>query len=359
MQREEARVPQLRRALVALGAGAMQFAAFQCADRFSSQFLLVWPSSQQLHLTNIEWPEVVATHWGLPSPAMAAHVGKSIRSSDEVVDAYGLGFFNRPELVNRAGARTKWHDAMEEHFYDSLREAGVAARREVLDLFTDLMAPAQYDDFVRRFQNARARSGCVPDLQFNDGGVNRLADVKTVAFNATNYGGRWLTDVVGPVDRRARKVHVEYVRNVKKLGRRDDAASEARFVARLLELTGGETVGLVAGYFGEFSTAVHQLVKKCAEGIAAAHWEEMGAACESDAVASQKRRLYGEWGVTSQREIARIRLGGRAWLGRGIYHPAGAVHAADDARREAREHAYERASGPNVHGGADAFVGRC
>ena len=70
-------------------------------------------------------------------------------------------------------------------------------------------------------------------------------------------------------------------------------------------------------------------------------------------------RLYGEWGVTSQREIARIRLGGRAWLGRGIYHPAGAVHAADDARREAREHAYERASGPNVHGGADAFVGRC
>ena len=60
----------------------------------------------------------------------------------------------------------------------------------------------------------------------------------------------------------------------------------------------GETIGFVVGYFGEASFAVHQLVKKCAEGIAAAHWEEMGAACESDAVASQKRRLYGEWGVS-------------------------------------------------------------
>ncbi|KAJ1448427.1 hypothetical protein M885DRAFT_574337 [Pelagophyceae sp. CCMP2097] len=42
-----------------------------------------------------------------------------------------------------------------------------------------------------------------------------------------------------------------------------------------------------------------------------------------------------------------------------VYYPAGAVHAASDARQDAREHAYERASGPNVHGGGgDAFVGR-
>jgi hypothetical protein len=48
--------------------------------------------------------------------------------------------------------------------------------------------------------------------------------------------------------------------------------------------------------------------------------------------------------------------GGLKWLGRGVYYPAGSLHAASDARQDV--HAFERASGPNVHGGFDAFVGR-
>lgn len=356
LQREEARVPLLRRALHAQGAGSMPVAAFLCCDRFSSRFLLVWPS-KMLKMTNAEWPEVVATYFGMASPALAAHVGKPITGSAAVVDAYGLAFFNRPELLNRDSARVGWHDTLERHFYESLREAGIYARREVLGLFTDLMTPAQQNDFQQRFPNSRSRHGCVPDLRLDDGGVMRLADVKTMGFSPTRYNERRLESVVGPVDERARQVHVEYVRKVKKLGL-GVPGDEDRFVARLLELT-GVTVGLVVGAFGEASSALHQLVGKCAEGIAEANWEEMGAVCHGDAVASQKRRLYGEWGIASQREIARIRLGGLRWLGRGNYFPAGSVHAASDARQDAREHAYERATGPNVHGGGgDAFVGR-
>ncbi|KAJ1445898.1 hypothetical protein M885DRAFT_578454 [Pelagophyceae sp. CCMP2097] len=149
-----------------------------------------------------------------------------------------------------------------------------------------------------------------------------------MGFGVTNYGEPRLRNVVGPADERARKVYVEYVRKVKKLGRPGVAGDEDRFVQRLLELT-GMTIGLVLGYFGEASSSMHQLVAKCAEGIAEANWEEMGF----------KRRLYGEWGVASQREIARIRLGGLRWLGRCAYYPAGAVHAASDARQDAREHA--------------------
>ncbi|KAJ1457528.1 hypothetical protein M885DRAFT_615339 [Pelagophyceae sp. CCMP2097] len=300
----------------------------------------------------------VATFLGMPSPALVAHVGKPISGTEAVVDAFGFVFFNHSQLLNRDSARSVFHNTMERHFYDSLREAGIFVRREVLDLFTDLMTPAQRADFWRRYPNSRSRHGCIPDILFEDGGVRRLADVKTMGFGETNYGETRLRHVVGPVDERARKVHVEYVRKVKALGRRDVAGDQDRFVQRLLELT-GVTVGLVLGYFGEASSAVHQLVGKCAEGIAEANWEEMGAVCRADAVASQKRRLYGEWGIAAQREIARIRLGGLRWLGRGVYYPAGAVHAASDARQDARKHAYERASGPNVHGGGgDAFVGR-
>jgi hypothetical protein len=357
LQREEARVEPMRRALSARGAGSMPAAAFQCCDRFSTRFLLVWPS-KLLKITNAEWPEIVATFLGMPSPALVAHVGKPISGTEAVVDAFGVVFFNHSQLLNRDSARSVFHNTMERHFYDSLREAGIFVRREVLDLFTDLMTPAQRADFWRRYPNSRSRHGCIPDILFEDGGVRRLADVKTMGFGETNYGETRLRHVVGPVDERARKVHVEYVRKVKALGRRDVAGDQDRFVQRLLELT-GVTVGLVLGYFGEASSAVHQLVGKCAEGIAEANWEEMGAVCRADAVASQKRRLYGEWGIAAQREIARIRLGGLRWLGRGVYYPAGAVHAASDARQDAREHAYERASGPNVHGGGgDAFVGR-
>ena len=42
----------------------------------------------------------------------------------------------------------------------------------------------------------------------------------------------------------------------------------------------------------------------------------MGASCCADAVAPQKRRLYGEWVITSQRETTRVKLEGLRWFGR-------------------------------------------
>ena len=40
LQREEARVPLLRRGLAEWDAGSVEFAVFRCCDRFSSQLLL-------------------------------------------------------------------------------------------------------------------------------------------------------------------------------------------------------------------------------------------------------------------------------------------------------------------------------
>ena len=72
----------------------------------------------------------------------------------------------------------------------------------------------------------------------------------------------------------------------------------------------------------------------------------MGAVCCADAVASQKRRLYGEWAITSQREIARIKLKGLRWLGRRGYFVYGSLRAPGDARNETSQRAYDRGAKP-------------
>ena len=57
-------------------------------------------------------------------------------------------------------------------------------------------------------------------------------------------------------------------------------------------------------------------------------------------------------------EIARIKLEGLRWLGRRGYFAPGSLHTPGDARNEARQRAYDRGTGANVHGVADSFVGR-
>ena len=85
----------------------------------------------------------------------------------------------------------------------------------------------------------------------------------------------------------------------------------------------------------------------------------MGSVCYAGGVASQRRRLCGEWGITSQREIARVKLEDLRWLGRRGYFASGSLHESGDARNEARQRAYDRGTGPNIHGATDSFVGRC
>ena len=72
----------------------------------------------------------------------------------------------------------------------------------------------------------------------------------------------------------------------------------------------------------------------------------MGAVCCADAVASQKRQLYGEWGITSQREIACVKIEGLRWLGRRGYFTPGSLGVSGDARKEARQRACDRWIGP-------------
>ena len=85
----------------------------------------------------------------------------------------------------------------------------------------------------------------------------------------------------------------------------------------------------------------------------------MGVVCCAHAIASQKRRLYGKLGLTSQREIVRVKLEGLRWLDRRGYFAPGSLRASGDARNEARQRASDRWTVPNVHGAADSAAGRC
>ena len=88
------------------GAGSMEYAAFRCCDRFSSQLILAMPT-RELRIANREWVEAVATYFGLPSPAFAAHVGKPVAGTSAVVDEYTPVFFNETSLINRGGVRAR------------------------------------------------------------------------------------------------------------------------------------------------------------------------------------------------------------------------------------------------------------
>ena len=61
----------------------------------------------------------------------------------------------------------------------------------------------------------------------------------------------------------------------------------------------GVCVGLVFGAFSEGSTAVHQLLKHAASGIAEAQWQEMCCLGADDATPIVASELYRDWGVTA------------------------------------------------------------
>ena len=106
LQREEARVPLLRRGLAEWDAGSVEFAVFRCCDRFSSQLLLALPA-RVLRITNRGWAEAAVAYFGLSIPACAAHVGKPIAGTSAVVGEHGLVFFNDRSLFNREEGRTR------------------------------------------------------------------------------------------------------------------------------------------------------------------------------------------------------------------------------------------------------------
>ena len=115
----------------------------------------------------------------------------------------------------------------------------------------------------------------------------------------------------------------------------------------------GRVAGVVFGYFGEMSKDASDLLTFAAGEIAARTWEkESSSTCLDAASAVMKRRLTQNWGVTSAREVARIKLEGRRWLTDVGGNPRAGTYALMRADRCARDrnlayanNAYGRARG--------------
>ena len=98
----------------------------------------------------------------------------------------------------------------------------------------------------------------------------------------------------------------------------------------------------MTGYFGEMSKGAHELLDLASEGIAEKSWVEAGATSLTHAKAIQKQRLYRTWGVTSVREVARIKLEGLNFVGVQMAPPPG--FDMNSALNQARDEAYARAA---------------
>jgi len=175
-------------------------------------------------MSNVEWQEVMATAFAVPSPALKTHVGMPIMGSRGRVDAFGLVFFNDASLCAKGGARKRWHDTLTREVFTALREGEVSSDREVEGLFRDLIPRGSRAAYLRgpgprAYPYSQRREGLVPDLRFRHNLVYTLADVKTMGFGETRYGPPGRTRGRQPPDMRADKVHAEYLAKARALDR--------------------------------------------------------------------------------------------------------------------------------------------
>ena len=292
-------------------------------------------------MANVEWQEVVATTFGVPSPALKPHVGKPIMGTRSLVDPYGLVFFNDPALCSKGGARQRWHDNIVREIFSALKEGGIISDREVEGLFRDLIPLGNRAAYLRSYPSSKRREGLVPDLRFCRLLVYFLADVKTLGFGKTRYGPPGRSLGRQPPDTRADKVHEEYLAKAKALDRKWCGTPLGQGVKGPIEQrlgSFGRVAGLVFGFFGEMSKDASDILSFAAGEIAARSWEKESSSTSLDAASVvMKRRLTHNWGVTSAREVARIKLEGRRWLSNVGGNPRAGTYALMRADRCARD----------------------
>jgi hypothetical protein len=269
-------------------------------------------------MSNAEWQEVMATAFAVPSPALKSLVGMPIMGTRRHVDAFGLVFFNDVALCSRGGARKRWHDSLTREVFTALREGEVNSDREVEGLFRDLIPRASQAAYLRAYPNSRRREGLVPDIRFRRNLVYTLADLKTMGFCGSRYGPPGRSCDRLPPDTRADKVHAEYLAKARHLDRKWCGTPIGQGAIGPVEqrlVSYGRVAGVVFGYFGEMSKDACGLLTFAAGEIAARTWEKESSCTSLDAASAvMKRRLTQNWGVTSAREVARIKLEGRRWI---------------------------------------------
>ena len=259
-------------------------------------FVPAWPT-QRYAPTGDEFLEMVAIYFGATSP-LATRLGfdRPVQSSRRAqrhlrLDRWGFALLVACEPAGLSG--NTWrvhHDALAHVIFADARAAGLEGRAEPHGLFSDLMPPPPPN------QRRKKREGIVPDAMFElallynqervpgaDGTRRRyLFDLKLIHFSSTWYrpGDVLEPGPAGCADRRARRVHDEYVRHAKELDAQHHAGvadPEARPILTRLRRDFGHVLGLSVGAFAETSQELRRLLEEVAVAGAARHWREAGA----------------------------------------------------------------------------------
>jgi hypothetical protein len=145
-----------------------------------------------VNFTNTQWSTANALHFGVPIPALRAHVSKHLQSGSRrggpyTVDAHGQNLFTAPGL--RGGHIQRNHNGICSTISDGLSEAQIPHRgggtdRSCKGIFRGA-CPAMTDKDAVKIMN-----GIIPDLIIQTGhhspdehplaGCDHLADTKTL-----------------------------------------------------------------------------------------------------------------------------------------------------------------------------------
>ena len=169
---------------------------------------------------NAEWDEAIACYMGLVSPACKGHAARGVVlnvTGAPALDPYGEVLFTHVGVVNKAGARTEWHDGVKNAIFHTTRLAGIPVEDETLIrvLGDGIPDEAQRQRVVDAIVSAQTRAeeqarkhklGVIPDLLL--GPEKRLVDVKTVCAKKY-YRSGLIRGAAGSGERRRKRKRAE------------------------------------------------------------------------------------------------------------------------------------------------------
>jgi hypothetical protein len=148
-----------------------------------------------------------------------------------------------------------------------------------------------------------------PDFLFKKPTGDRIGDVKTISFTASNYGGANRTKNGAAVENKANKVHKEYLDKARKADIKWNNTPQnaiGPIESRLNEF--GTVIPFVFGYLGEANKAVRTLLKEIATVGARNLWRQMGQTCQVNAYGVLLNSYRRTLGVAAVRANARMKL---------------------------------------------------
>jgi hypothetical protein len=197
------------------------------SDSFSKSLYSGLPVPN-VNFTNTQWSTTNALHFGVPIPALRAHVGKHLQLGSRkggpyIVDPHGLNLHTAPGL--QGGHIQRNHNGICSTISDGLREAQIPHRgggtdRSCKGTFRSACQAVTNEDAVK------IMNGIIPDFIIQTGhhspdehplaGCDHLADTKTLNASKHHYH-KTSTDFGFAVKQRQTEVKSEYRRKADKL----------------------------------------------------------------------------------------------------------------------------------------------